>query len=74
MGDLHTVGDGASALRFNFGPGYRVCSAVIGTLICLNFDGKKREEKGGERIRKEDLTFYQELKESVIIKKFYLLH
>ena len=26
-GDLHTVGDGASALRFNFGPGYRVCSA-----------------------------------------------
>ena len=27
MGDLHTVGDGASALRFNFGPGYRVCSA-----------------------------------------------
>ena len=27
VGDLHTVGDGASALRFNFGPGYRVCSA-----------------------------------------------
>lgn len=39
VGDLHTVGDGASALRFNFGPGYRVCFVQKRNVLMLMLIG-----------------------------------
>lgn len=45
VGDINTIGDGVSELRFHFGPGYRVYFAQKGDVVMLLLaDGDKRTQ------------------------------
>lgn len=53
VGDINTVGDGVSELRFRFGPGYRVYFAQKGDVVMLLLAGgdKRTQSKDIDRAR-----------------------
>ena len=53
FGDVKSVGDGVSELRIDYGPGYRVYFARIGSLVVLLLIGgtKKTQQKDIERAK-----------------------
>lgn len=62
FGDCRSVGEGVYELRVNYGPGYRVYFAILGTMaVLLLFGGTK---KGQNRDIRQAQAYWQEFKEN----------
>jgi putative addiction module killer protein len=60
LGDCKSVGDGVGELRIDWGPGYRVYYAMVGTAIVLLLcGGDKRNQSADIRKAKEYLRDYK---------------